>query len=67
MVDACLVRFKRPEMVVDVKWKGVVTKEDIANAEKNLGRTGAKERFMFVQEKKGLKSDGLEFLDVSDL
>lgn len=66
-VDACLVKFQKPEIVVEVKWKDKITKEDVVKAEENLQKAGAKKRLMFVPDKTGLKSDKVEFMDVTDL
>ncbi len=65
-VDACLLKFKKPEIVIEVKWKSKIKKEDITNAEKNLSMFKAR-KILFVQDKKGLVSDELEILDVLDI
>lgn len=66
-VDVCLLKFKKPEMVGEVKWKKNVTKGDIARAEEVLSRIEAKKRFIFVPDKDGIGSDLLEVMDVTDL
>ncbi|MBU4190410.1 MAG: ATP-binding protein, partial [Candidatus Thermoplasmatota archaeon] len=65
-VDACLLKFKKPEMVVEVKWKENVSKEDITKAEKNLGKIDAKKKILFVPDKKMLHSSILDIVDISD-
>lgn len=66
-IDACLLRFKKPEVVVEVKWKKDIKKLDIVKAEENLHKIRAKRFLLFVPDKTGLKSDSLEIIDVSDL
>lgn len=65
-VDACLLKFKKPEMVVEVKWKENVSKEDIIKAEKSLGKIDAKKKILFVPDKKMLHSSILDIVDISD-
>lgn len=65
-VDACLLKFKKPEMVVEVKWKENVSKEDIIKAEKSLSRIDAKKKILFVPDKKMLHSSILDIVDISD-
>lgn len=65
-VDGCLLRFGKPEIVLEVKWKPNVSKEDIFKAEENLMSIPAKKRLLFVPDKKGLKSDSIEIADISD-
>jgi len=65
-VDACLLKFKKPEMVVEVKWKKKVSEDDIVKAEKNLGKIDAKKKMLFVPDKKMLHSSILDIVDISD-
>ncbi len=64
-IDGCLLRFKKPEIALEVKWKAL-GKKDIKRAEENLSQINAKRKILFVQDKSGVKSD-LEVLDVNDL
>ncbi|MFH1638589.1 MAG: AAA family ATPase [Candidatus Woesearchaeota archaeon] len=64
-VDGVLLRFKKPEIAVEVKWKDI-RKEDIAKAEESLERIQARRKVLFVQDKRGIKA-GLEVMDVDDL
>lgn len=66
-VDACLLKFKKPEIAIEVKWKNKVTKKDIAKAEENLQKIPAKRRILFVPDKKKVSSEVLEVLDATDL
>lgn len=65
-IDGVLTRFKKPYMLLEVKW-GKVDLADVRKAEENLGRIGAERRVLFVQDKKGLSSKLLKILDVGDL
>ena len=65
-IDACLVKFNKPEIVLEVKWKKIKN-SDIKKAEENLLKIKAKKREVFVQDKKGLYSKVLNFIDVDDL
>ncbi|OGJ16902.1 hypothetical protein A3K73_00490 [Candidatus Pacearchaeota archaeon RBG_13_36_9] len=65
-IDACLLKFKKPEIVIEVKWKSKIEKEEILKAEANLGKINAKKKILFVQDKKGINSS-LEVMDVEDL
>lgn len=65
-IDACLLKFKKPEIVLEVKWKKLRT-EDIKKAEENLQRINAKKKILFVQDKKLVHSNYLNIIDVFDL
>ncbi|MFH1638523.1 MAG: AAA family ATPase [Candidatus Woesearchaeota archaeon] len=65
-IDAYLLKFKKPEMAIEIKWKRKVSKEDIAKAEKNLEKIDAKRKILFVADK-SLVHSKLETLDISDL
>lgn len=64
-IDACLLKFKKPEILMEVKW-GAITKQDIEKAEENLGKLEAKSKIIFVQNKKAIASK-LKIMDVEDL
>lgn len=64
-IDGCLLKFKNPEILLEVKW-GEVKKQEIARAEENLAKLEAKRRIIFVPDKKGLASK-LKVMDVGDL
>ncbi len=65
-VDGCLLRFGRPEIVLEVKWKAKVSKEDVLKAEQNLAGIPAKKKLLFVPDKKGLRSRIVEITDIRD-
>lgn len=64
-IDACLLKFAKPEILVEVKWK-TVKKEDVDKAERTLRKLEAKKKVLFVPNKKGIKAN-VEILDVHDL
>ena len=64
-IDACLLRFKRPETILEIKW-GNLNKNDILKIESNLNKIKTKNKYIFVQDKKEIKSN-LKILDVEDL
>lgn len=65
-IDACLLRFRKPEIAIEIKWK-TVDDADIANAEKSLANVPAKERMLFVPDKKEVNGKtSLKVVDISD-
>ncbi len=66
-IDACLLRFKKPAMIGEVKWKDEVKKRDVTRAEEVLSQYEVEKRFLFVPDKEEVTSDSLEVIDVSDL
>ena len=64
-IDACLLRFKRPETILEIKW-GNLNKNDILKIESNLNKIKTKNKYIFVQDKNEIKSN-LKILDVEDL
>src|SRR3989344_6501376 len=54
-IDGCLLKFKNPEILLEVKWKKL-KKEDIAKSEETLAKINAKRKILFVQEKQEIKS-----------
>ena len=66
-VDGIFATFKKPEVALEVKWKGTVDRSDLLKARSNLGRIPAVRKVLFVPDKKGLAAEGLELMDVRDL
>lgn len=64
-VDILLLRFKKPELAVEVKW-GDVTKLDIPKIIQSLSRVKATKAALFVQDKEKIQADGLAVWDISD-
>jgi hypothetical protein len=65
-IDAYLLKFKKPEIAIEIKWKKI-RKEDIERAEENLFKVNARKRLMFVPDKKSLVSKKIEIIDIEDL
>lgn len=66
-VDACLMRFKKPEIVVEIKWKEKISAGDVSDAERNLSRIDAKEKWLFVPDKHAIKAKTtLKIVDIFD-
>ncbi len=65
-MDGIFVRFKRPESVLEVKWRESIGRNDVRKTEKKAEKLGLK-GVLVVPDKKGLKSDVLDILDVEDL
>ncbi|MEA3558615.1 MAG: hypothetical protein U9R75_05110 [Candidatus Thermoplasmatota archaeon] len=66
-VEGIFTRFKKPILALEVKWKNRISMEDIKRAEKSLGRIPAPRKVLFVPDKKGLQSEALEIMDISDM
>ncbi len=67
-IDTCLLRFNKPEVVAEVKWKEKINKEEMRKVEADLNEIKAKKRYLFVQDKRkffGLKSN-IEIVDIND-
>lgn len=66
-IDACLLRFKSPELVAEVKWKSNIGNSDIKDAERKLKEVDCDRKLLFVPDKRGLESEQLRIIDVNDL
>jgi len=66
-VDVCLLKFKKPEVVVEVKWKENILKKDVDKAVMSLERINAKKKYLFVPDKRQVKTDKIEVIDITDL
>lgn len=64
--DGYLLKFKKPEIALEVKWKRV-GKEDISKAEETLSNVDAPRKILFVLDKTGLVSTQLQIIDSADL
>lgn len=65
-VDACLLRFKKPEIAIEIKWKKKITKQEITRAEETLSKLNAKRKLLFVPDKNSAKSSKIEVVDILD-
>lgn len=66
-IDICLLKFQKPEIIGEVKWKNNVKKSDVRKAEENLEKIDARKKYLFVPDKRQVKSDSLKVIDVTDL
>ena len=64
-VDGYLLRFKKPQIALEVKWRDKV--RDIGKIETNLLSIIAEKRVLFVTDKSDLRSEKISLMDVSDL
>lgn len=64
-IDGCLLKFKKPEIVLEVKWKKI-DKQEVIRIEENLRRIDAPEKIIFVQDKKQVHSS-MKVMDPTDL
>jgi hypothetical protein len=66
-IDVCLLKFKKPEIIAEIKWKKKIDSEDIKKAEKSLSKIKAKRKILFVPDKKEVKiKTELEIMDITD-
>jgi hypothetical protein len=68
-VDGYLLKFKKPEIVFEVKWKDKIDSEDLKKAEENLNKINIKKKFLFVPDKTKIKKENksnFEIVDISD-
>lgn len=65
-VDACLLRFKKPEIALEIKWKESIKESEIERAAQTLEKTGAARKILFVPDKKKVKTKKIEVMDISD-
>ncbi len=64
-VDGCLLKFKKPEIALEVKW-GALRSEDIQKSEEIMNKIDAPRKILFVPDKQGIQS-ALELMDAGDL
>ncbi len=65
-VDGCLLKFKKPEIALEVKW---CKKINIKEIENNLKKIKAKRKMLFVPNRNDIKnkSSNIEIVDIFDL
>lgn len=64
-IDGVLLKFQKPEIVIEVKWQ-TPKKSEIKNCERKLKKVNATQKVLFVKDKTKIESD-LEVWDVNDL
>ena len=67
-IDVCLLRFNKPEVVAEVKWKEKINKDEIRKAEADLNKIKARKRYLFVQDKQKISrvKSNIEIVDIKD-
>lgn len=67
-IDGCLMRLKKCEVALEVKWKKDVRREDLSRAEEVLSKVESKRKLLFVPDKSRARfgSKKLEIVDMSD-
>jgi hypothetical protein len=65
-IDGILIKFKKPSVLLEVKW-GKIDAKVIEKVEQNLGKIEGDSRILFVNEKKGLSSSSIKIMDIHDL
>lgn len=67
-IDACLLKFNKPEIVIEIKWKERIDEDEARKVERNLSKVKAKKRYLFVQDKTKLKLKlNIGVLDIDNL
>lgn len=67
-IDGCLMRFKKCEVALEVKWKRNIGKDDVLRAEEVLVKVDSKRKLLFVPDKTKVKAatEKLEIVDITD-
>ena len=67
-VDACLLKFKKVDTAVEIKWKDKIDSDEIERASKNLDIVKPRRKLLFVPDKSRIKNkvEGIEVVDISD-
>lgn len=65
-IDCCLLKFNKPSVVVEVKWKEKVRDDEIRKAEANLNKIKANKRYLFVQNKQKIPKSNFS-IDIADI
>lgn len=66
-VDGVLLKFKKPAVILEVKWGEQLDGSTAKAVKENLNRIEAGRKILFVRDKGNLKIEGIEVLDTSDL
>ncbi len=64
-IDGYLLRFKKPEIALEVKW-GKIGEKEIRQIEEKLGKLDAREKILFVQDRAEIRSK-LKVMDAQNL
>ena len=61
-----MIRFKKLEVIAEVKWKTEIKRDEIKNIERKLGKIRAKKKFLIVPDEADVKTN-LEVLTPSTM
>lgn len=65
-IDVYLLKFKKPEIAVEVKWKERIDEAEIARIKDNMSRIEAKKKYLFVPDKSKISAKGIDVVDITD-
>lgn len=65
-VDGYLRRFKKPEIVLEVKWKDTLEGREVEKIAEKLMELETKRRMVFVPDKRKVVAKGIEVVDILD-
>lgn len=65
-VDGCLLRFKKLEVALEVKWRDKLGGGEVEKIIKRLSRLGAKRKMLFVQDRRKVRAEEVEVVDILD-
>ncbi len=63
-----LMKFKKGEIAIEIKWKDKISEKDVKNGEKILSKVDAKRKILFIPDKSEVNfTTDIEIWDVEDL
>jgi AAA+ ATPase superfamily predicted ATPase len=67
-IDVCLLKFNKPGVIAEVKWKEKINEKEIRKIEENLSKINARKKYLIVQDKTKIKTKikGIEVAEVMD-
>ena len=65
-VDGCLLRFGKPEVALEVKWREKLGEGEVRKIVERLSGLGVKRRMLFVPDKRKVAAEGVEVVDILD-
>jgi hypothetical protein len=67
-IDGYLMKFKKCEIALEVKWRKKINKKEVLRAEEVLSKVKSKRKLLFVPDKNEVeyKSEILEIVDITD-
>jgi hypothetical protein len=69
-IDGLLLRFNKPEVLLEVKWGKRLSSSDITGIINSMKKFDTKRKFLFVRDKRGfeyLEDEGIKPIDVESL